>query len=364
MIERLICLACLVIGYGFGLLQIAHIYSKSKNINIREKGSGNAGTTNMFRVMGIKAGIITLLGDCAKLVAAVILTKLIFITGLHFSIDPTALALYTGFGCVLGHDFPFYFHFKGGKGMATTAALICCMGNWQMIILGLLVFFGIVFLTRYVSLGSMLTISLEAVLFIIFTEVGWFRLDPAWKADCYILMIVNAALLVFQHRKNINRLLHHCEKKFYFRTSSQIQEDEAAHREQQVNAKVEQVQRRADKKVDKIQNRAERRVEKAETRVDKLQARAESNAGKAENRAERLQQKAEQKAEKVEYKADKMQARVEQKAEFVQNKAEYKGRKAQLKAELKQENNRNWAGKLVEYAPKSFKQQDEQDKND
>lgn len=326
--ERLICLLCLVIGYGFGLLQIAHIYSKAKNINIREKGSGNAGTTNMFRVMGIKAGIITLLGDCAKLVAAVLLTKLIFITWLHMNIDPVALILYTGFGCVLGHDFPFYFHFKGGKGMATTAALICALGNWQMIILGIIIFFTTVIITKYVSLGSILTVSAEAIAFIIFTEVGWFPLNPAWKADCYILMLVNAALLIFQHRKNIQRLLNHCEKQFYFRTSKQIEEDEEKHREQQVQAKVEQYERRAEKKVDKLQNRTERRIERNENKADKLQARAE------------------------------------QKAEFVQNKADYKGKKVQLKAELKQENNRNWAGRLAEHAPKKFKQQDQNDESD
>ena len=169
MTERIICLVSLIIGYGFGLLQIAQIYSKSKNVNIREKGSGNAGTTNMFRVMGIKAGIITLLGDCAKCVAAVLLTKLIFIVWLKYDIDTTALALYAGVGCILGHDFPFYFHFKGGKGMASTAALVCCLGNWQMILIGVAVFFGIVIATKYVSLGSMITVCTEFVLFILFT---------------------------------------------------------------------------------------------------------------------------------------------------------------------------------------------------
>lgn len=325
MTERLICLLCLVIGYGFGLLQIAHIYSKSKNINIRQKGSGNAGTTNMFRVMGIKAGIITLFGDCAKLVLAILLTKLIFLTWLDFAIDPTALALYTGFGCVLGHDFPFYFHFKGGKGMATTAALICSLGSWQMIVVGFAVFLAIVFITKYVSLGSMVSVCVETILFIALVETGHFALDPAWKPDCYVLMIVNAALLLFQHRKNIRRLLNHNETKFYFRTSEQIQKDEADHREQQYNARVEQVQRRAEKKVDKIQNKADKKVEKAE--------------GKAE----------------------KVQARTERRTEYVQNKAEYKEKKAQLKAELKEENNRNWAGRIADHAPKSFKQKEDEE---
>lgn len=312
MTERLICLASLAIGYGFGLLQIAQIYSKSKNVNIREKGSGNAGTTNMFRVMGIKAGIITLLGDCAKCVAAVLLTKLIFLVWLKYDIDSTALALYTGFGCVLGHDFPFYFRFKGGKGMATTAALICCLGNWQMIIIGVVIFFGIVLATQYVSLGSMVTICSEAVMFIVFTLVGWFPLQKAWRPDSYILMIALAALLVFQHRKNIKRLLAHNEKKFYFRTASQIEADEAGHREEQVNARLEQVQNRAEKKVDKLQSKVDKKV-----------------------------------------------AHAQNKMELVQNKADYKERKVQLKAEFKDEKTRNWAGKIAEHAPKSLKQKEQ-----
>ena len=317
MTERIICLVSLLLGYGFGLLQIAHIYSMSKNVNIREKGSGNAGTTNMFRVMGIKAGIITLLGDCAKCVAAVILTKLIFIYGLKYNIDPTALALYTGFGCILGHDFPFYFHFKGGKGMATTAALICCFGNWKMIIPGIVIFFGIVLVTQYVSLGSMVTVTAEALLFIIYTQVGWFLLSREWMADSYIIFILIAALLIFQHRKNIRRLLNHCETKFYFRTAKQIKEDEAYHRETQVNARLEQVQNKAEKKVDRLQNKADKKVAKAYNKIEQ-----------------------------------------------VHNKAGYKEKKVQLKAELKGENSRNIAGLIAEHAPKSFKQKDMQDGED
>ena len=330
MIERLICLLSLVIGYGFGLLQMAHIYSKSKNVNIREKGSGNPGTTNMFRVMGIKAGVITFIGDCLKAVAAVFFTRLIFITICGFHIDVTALALYAGFGCILGHDFPFYFKFRGGKGMATTAALIICLGNWQMILIGIAIFFGIVLVTRYVSLGSMVTVVCAAIEFIIFTQTGWFRVDRAWLPDCYIIMILIAAILVYQHRKNIRRLMDHNETKFYFRSASQIEKDEAEHRQTIVNAKVERVQMRADRKVDRVQNRAEKKVDRAQN-----------------------------KAEINEKKVDRVQNRAERKVNHVQNKAEYKEKKAQLKAELKEENSRNIAGKITDHVPEYLKKKDE-----
>ena len=204
MTERLICLACLVIGYGFGLIQVAHIYSKAKNINIREKGSGNAGTTNMFRVMGIKAGIITLVGDCAKLVAAMIFTKLIFLTGLGFQIDPTALALYTGLGCVLGHDFPFYFHFKGGKGVASSCGVMLFCFPVPAIIC-YIVTIAVIALTRFVSLGSMILLTLYAILVSLFWANGniWIIL---WS-------VFLAALCIYRHRANIARLLSGTENK-------------------------------------------------------------------------------------------------------------------------------------------------------
>lgn len=193
--------------------------------------------------------------------------------------------------------------------MATTAALLCCIGNWEMIVAGIIIFFGIVIATQYVSLGSMVTTCAEAVLFIIFTLTGLFRLDKGWWPDSFVIMILIAALLVFQHRKNIQRLLDHSEKKFYFRTASQIEADEASHREEQVHARLEQVQNRADKKMDRLQTRVDRKV-----------------------------------------------VHTQNKMEQVQNKAGYKERKVQLKAELKEGKNRNWAGRIAEHAPKSLKQ--------
>lgn len=93
----------LLIGYGFGLFQTGYLYGKSKGIDIRQQGSGNAGTTNSLRVLGWKAGIITFAGDLLKAVFAVLLVKLIF----HgtYGADTKVLELYAGFGTVLGHNF-------------------------------------------------------------------------------------------------------------------------------------------------------------------------------------------------------------------------------------------------------------------
>ena len=131
----------LLIGYGFGLFQTGYLYGKSKGIDIRQQGSGNAGTTNSLRVLGWKAGIITFAGDLLKAVFAVLLVKLIF----HgtYGADTKVLELYAGFGTVLGHNFPCYLQFRGGKGIACTTgvilavcppAVICCAVGFLIIV--------------------------------------------------------------------------------------------------------------------------------------------------------------------------------------------------------------------------------------
>lgn len=108
--ERVICL---LIGYVFGLFQTAYFYGKAKGIDIRKYGSGNAGTTNALRVLGTKAGLIVLAGDCLKCIIAVCITRALFSTGHPENIY--LLCLYTGAGAVIGHNFPFYMGFKEEK---------------------------------------------------------------------------------------------------------------------------------------------------------------------------------------------------------------------------------------------------------
>ena len=115
--ERLVCLA---VGYVCGLLQTGYIVGKMNHIDIRKQGSGNAGTTNALRVIGWKAGILTFFGDVLKCVAAVVITCLLF----RGSDCLPLLAMYAGAGVTLGHNFPFYMNFKGGKGIAVMAGLV------------------------------------------------------------------------------------------------------------------------------------------------------------------------------------------------------------------------------------------------
>lgn len=126
--ERLVCFICLIVGYFFGCLVAAYYIGKANKVDIRTKGSGNLGTTNTFRTVGVRAGILTFVGDFVKVLVACSLAYLVVILWIGIDIDRVALMLYTGFGAVLGHNFPFYLKFKGGKGVAATSAVLLSIG--------------------------------------------------------------------------------------------------------------------------------------------------------------------------------------------------------------------------------------------
>lgn len=115
---------CLVMGYVFGLFQTGYLYGKMNHIDIRNYGSGNSGTTNALRVMGKKAGLIVFAGDFLKTVFACLAARIIF----KGSPDTDLYVLYAGLGVVLGHNFPCYLNFKGGKGIASMAGILVSMG--------------------------------------------------------------------------------------------------------------------------------------------------------------------------------------------------------------------------------------------
>jgi glycerol-3-phosphate acyltransferase PlsY len=215
--ERVISL---LIGYVFGLFQTSYIYGKSKGIDIRKTGSGNAGTTNALRTLGLKAGLITMGCDIGKCILAVIVTWLIF-RGSHPDMVPL-LKIWTAAGVILGHDFPFYLNFKGGKGIAATAGMIISFGDLRLIGIGIIVFFGLFFLTHYVSVGS-LCLSLEFLIGIIaFGQHGSYGMTQALLNEMYVLVIALTALAFYGHRGNIVRLVHGNERKTYLSKSKKF----------------------------------------------------------------------------------------------------------------------------------------------
>lgn len=208
----MIRLICLVIGYLFGNIQTAYIYGRLHGIDIRTQGSGNAGTTNALRVLGKKAGIIVFVVDCLKMVVAVHLIWA-FVCPAYPDID-YVLALYTALGVVLGHNFPFYMGFKGGKGIAASAGLGLSFHIYFLPV-GLIVFAAVFAITHYVSLGSLLIYTVFFIQLIIMGEMGIFGLARPALTELYILGGVMMILAFVRHRANIKRLLSGTENKTY-----------------------------------------------------------------------------------------------------------------------------------------------------
>ncbi|MDR1017127.1 MAG: glycerol-3-phosphate 1-O-acyltransferase PlsY [Lachnospiraceae bacterium] len=204
---------CLVIGYAFGLIQTGYIYGKLHNVDIRKAGSGNAGSTNALRTMGLKAGVTTLLGDILKTVLAIVVAHLIFNMFIKNPMPYELISLYTGLGVVLGHNFPFYLHFKGGKGIAATGGVILATLDPISILICGIIFIGTVALTRYVSLGSILLVITYLIITIVKGICGNLDINSGHMIEYYIVVCVFVGLALFRHRGNINRLIHHKENK-------------------------------------------------------------------------------------------------------------------------------------------------------
>lgn len=205
--ERFICLA---IGYAFGLFQTGYLYGKKHDFDIRNHGSGNAGTTNVLRTMGLKAGVFTFLGDAFKCVFAVLLVRVIYRNSYPDMLP--LLSLYAGFGAVLGHNYPFYMNFKGGKGIAVTAGMILCT-DWRITLVCLLIFGGVVAVTRYVSLGSLLISIAFLVGVVILGQAGEFGMSAAHLTEMYGIGVLFVISAFWRHRTNIKRLLSGNENK-------------------------------------------------------------------------------------------------------------------------------------------------------
>lgn len=214
MMARVICLA---IGYLFGLFQTSYILGRMHGIDIRDYGSGNAGTTNMMRTMGTKAGLITFAGDCLKCILAVVLVRLLFQNS-RKEILPL-LELYAAAGVIFGHNYPFYLNFKGGKGIAATAGLVLSL-HPVMAVCGIVIFFTTFFTTHYVSLGSILVYVGILIEIPILGQLGYFHMEQSALIEMYVLAAALAALAFWKHRENIKRLREGCERKTYLTKKS------------------------------------------------------------------------------------------------------------------------------------------------
>ena len=206
-------LACVLIGYVFGLFQTGYLYGRIKGIDIREHGSGNAGATNALRTLGKKAGAITFFGDCFKCVFAVVTVRLLFAgygePGENMGV---LLGLYASMGVILGHNFPFSLNFKGGKGIAATAGLYVSLDPILMLI-GATSFVVAVAVTKYVSVGSILVVIELLAGVLIYGFLGKWGLTQPHLYELYGITVFLTLLALYRHKKNIKGLLHGTERK-------------------------------------------------------------------------------------------------------------------------------------------------------
>ncbi len=204
-----------IIAYCIGSINFSVIISKKvAGFDIREKGSGNAGSTNMLRSVGKKAAAITLLCDILKGVVSIVIS--IIIGNLIGEINKELLLQIAGIAVVIGHTFPIFFGFKGGKGVATSLGILL-MSNWKIGLICLVFALVLMALTRMVSLGSCSAAVLFPVL-TLFINDSYTVLTNGKKGSTYLIYSVILAIIVlYNHRSNIKRLLNGTESKLSFK---------------------------------------------------------------------------------------------------------------------------------------------------
>lgn len=200
-----------IIAYLIGSVNFSVILSKKMaGFDVREKGSGNAGSTNMLRSVGKKAAAITLICDILKGVISISIS--IILGKMIQGVNKELLVQIAGIAVVIGHTFPIFFQFKGGKGVATSLGVLL-MSNWQIGLICLVFALVLMVLTRIVSLGSCGAAVLFPVLTLFINE-NYTVLTAGKKGTTYLVYsIILAAIVLFNHRSNIKRILNGTENR-------------------------------------------------------------------------------------------------------------------------------------------------------
>jgi len=209
----LIRLLVVLFGYAFGLFQTGWFLGKLYNVNLKQLGSGNTGATNALRVIGIKGGLLVLLGDALKGFIPCMLIRLIF---KNSSLDElSALIMYCALGCVLGNNHPFFLKFNGGKGIAVSLGWMLA---WQpkAVLVCLAVFLILAFSTRYVSIASLACcVAVTALTHIYASQVfGPLQSLTPSAVEFVVLGFLIPLLVILRHHGNIERLIKGNENRF------------------------------------------------------------------------------------------------------------------------------------------------------
>ena len=200
-----------IIAYLIGSISFSIIISKKMaGFDVREKGSGNAGATNMLRSVGKKAAALTLLGDALKGVVAILVAVIVGLIAKNS--DKALLVQIAGILVVVGHTFPIFFGFKGGKGVATSLGVLL-MTNWQIGLICLVFAIVLMALTKMVSMGSVGAAILFPVL-VLFINTNY---TVSEGSSYFVYSIILAVIVAFNHRSNIQRILNGTENKLSFK---------------------------------------------------------------------------------------------------------------------------------------------------
>lgn len=237
-----------IIAYLIGSINFSVIISKKMaGFDVREKGSGNAGSTNVLRTVGKKAAVLTLVCDILKgivsILIAILLGKIFKNTNKAILVEIAALLV------VIGHTYPVFFEFKGGKGVATSLGIILLI-NWKIGLICLLFALALMALTRMVSLGSISAAVLFAILIIFIRDTSYI---VPYNSSFIIFGIMLAALVIFNHRKNLKRIIDGTENKLSFKKK------EAEEKKEDTNEEIKEVpeikvQEKPKNNVDDIEN--------------------------------------------------------------------------------------------------------------
>ncbi len=204
-----------VIAYLIGSINFSVLISKKMaGFDVREKGSGNAGTTNMLRSVGKKAAVITLVCDILKGVVSIVIA--IIVGNIAKNLDRELLLQIAGIAVVLGHTFPIFFGFKGGKGVATSLGVLL-MSNWQIGLICLVFAVVLMALTRMVSLGSCAAAVLFPVLTLFINQNYTVLTDGKSGRVYFVYSVILAIIVLYNHRSNIKRILSGTENKLSFK---------------------------------------------------------------------------------------------------------------------------------------------------
>lgn len=203
-----------IIAYAIGSINFSVILSKKMaGFDVREKGSGNAGSTNMLRAVGKKAAILTLVCDILKGVVSILIA---FLVGkIVKDVDRALLVQIAGILVVVGHTFPIFFGFKGGKGVATSLGVLL-MVNWKIGFICLTFALVIIIASKMVSMGSIGAAILFPVLTIFINE---HYIVSASGLKYFIFSLILAIFVIFNHRENVKRILNGTENKLSFKNS-------------------------------------------------------------------------------------------------------------------------------------------------